>query len=664
MADFVFRLALATANAGAFTGWIAQWRGCIGNNGILPAARFLDAVMQLAFADTQPFEPDLAKLPSFIMRKLMCAKRALQLTPSIFAVIGAQDVILEASLLISYLFVAWLAFGGSTLSAVLSCCSLATLWGSHLAVAKPFLSLQMDTKLVEINLLFAATYAFRDSSPSLWVWAMRLLAARIMVACGVAKFSGNDPAWRDLGMPAMQWHYFTQPLPNSVSRYMHFLPVSVHSLEVLGTYFVECAVPLAYFSHDARARALAAALTLAFNAAIGSSGNYGHLHLIMYALSVAVLVDTTSCDASYAPPPAWIMSLSLPCPQSASLWYLPMRFALGLLGWLLLLAYCAVAIVPLSQTFNGLVSVTSEVPGWATLRKVYDRLARLHIVGYYSKFTHMTKFRWELQLEGTVDQGRTWVPFEYLAKPGGGAASLDRQPRTLVPGYRPTLDWRQWFVPLAAARIIRRGGTLNSLPVEPWYRAFEEKVLQGSPDVLALVRVPQELEHAAQAGTLHAVRTVIYDYRFTDRELRAELEQHRIRQAAIAQAMLEAEEQKHEQTEAKAQSPKEAAAVRKRNSGRANASEESAAARPLLGFTPDPFHPSRAPLQPNGCEKELVPDSYLRGVPWEIGSVWSRRRVCLYDCVVRQGVTLLKQGEERGTRLPGQPDVDFPGLDD
>ena len=53
----------------------------------------------------------------------------------------------------------------------------------------------------------------------------------------------------------------------------------------------------------------------------------------------------------------------------------------------------------------------------------------------------MTRFRWELQLEGTADRGRTWHAFGYYNKPGGPPQSLDDRPRTLPVGYFLRTDW-------------------------------------------------------------------------------------------------------------------------------------------------------------------------------------------------------------------------------
>jgi hypothetical protein len=125
----------------------------------------------------------------------------------------------------------------------------------------------------------------------------------------------------------------------------------------------------------------------------------------------------------------------------------------------------------------------------------------------------MTRFRWELQLEGTAD-GVTWHKFGYHNKPGGPTESLDVRPRTLAPGHFLRSDWRFWFLPLQAERLIRMGVDISTAPsLRPaYYAVFSKKVLEGEPTVSQLVVTPPQL-----AGRrLLAVRTLMYAYEFSD----------------------------------------------------------------------------------------------------------------------------------------------------
>ena len=63
----------------------------------------------------------------------------------------------------------------------------------------------------------------RRAPPLMVIWLFRWLIFRIMLGAGLIKIRG-DPAWRDL--TALNYHFETQPIPNPLSRWFHFLPRS------------------------------------------------------------------------------------------------------------------------------------------------------------------------------------------------------------------------------------------------------------------------------------------------------------------------------------------------------------------------------------------------------------------------------------------------------
>ena len=83
----------------------------------------------------------------------------------------------------------------------------------------------------------------------------------------------------------------------------------------------------------------------------------------------------------------------------------------------------------------------------------------------------MTTERPEITVEGS-DDGETWKPYRFRWKPG----ELDRRPRFATP-HMPRLDWQMWFAAL--------GGDCRRAP---WFLRFEQRLLEGSPEVLALLR--------------------------------------------------------------------------------------------------------------------------------------------------------------------------------
>jgi hypothetical protein len=74
-------------------------------------------------------------------------------------------------------------------------------------------------------------------------------------------------------------------------------------------------------------------------------------------------------------------------------------------------------------------------------------------------------------VEGS-DDAVNWRPYLFWYKP----CEPDRRPR-FAPFHLPRLDWQMWF-----AALNRDCGS------EPWFLRFEQRLLESSPEVLALLR--------------------------------------------------------------------------------------------------------------------------------------------------------------------------------
>ena len=93
----------------------------------------------------------------------------------------------------------------------------------------------------------------------------------------------------------------------------------------------------------------------------------------------------------------------------------------------------------------------------------------------------MTTKRPEIIVEGS-DDGVSWKPYRFRWKP----CELDRRPRFTTP-HLPRLDWQMWFAAL--------GDDCRS---ETWFLRFEQRLLEGSPEVLGLLaREPVSRSSAA-----------------------------------------------------------------------------------------------------------------------------------------------------------------------
>ena len=108
----------------------------------------------------------------------------------------------------------------------------------------------------------------------------------------------------------------------------------------------------------------------------------------------------------------------------------------------------------------------------------------------YGLFAVMTTERPEIIVEGS-DDGTSWKPYRFRWKPG----ELDRRPRFTTP-HLPRLDWQLWFAALA--------GDCRS---QPWFLRFEQKLLEGEPEVLSLLG-ENPFPDAAAAIRAHAIGTL------------------------------------------------------------------------------------------------------------------------------------------------------------
>ena len=133
------------------------------------------------------------------------------------------------------------------------------------------------------------------------------------------------------------------------------------------------------------------------------------------------------------------------------------------------------------------------------LEEVRSWVAPFHSLNAYGLFAVMTTERPEIVLEGSQD-GEHWTPYAFRWKPG----DPDRPPRFCTP-HLPRLDWQMWFAAL--------GGDCRS---QPWFLAFERRLLEGSPEVLGLLR---DDPFAGKPPRL--LRARLYRYRFTGRGDRA-----------------------------------------------------------------------------------------------------------------------------------------------
>lgn len=405
--SWLFVRALGAVHVLAFLSFDVQLEGLVGSQGLFPAA---DA---LALAEAQGL--------------------GFMDAPSV-AWWARSDLALHA--------ICWIGATAGALAALgrFPRVMLATCWAAYLSlfpVADRFFGYQWDTLLCEATLV-AIPLATRGAPHRIARYAALFLLFRLMFASGVVKLSSGDPTWRDLS--ALQWHFWTQPLPGPLSPAADALPSSLLTLMCAAMFAIELAAPWLFFV-PGRARRGGALATIALQVGIALTGNYGFFNLLTVALALPLLDDAFLSRWLEAPS-------SSDCPRSA---------VLGL---------------SVATMIFGAIPLWGTLAGWRSLPEpvtlTYAALQPWQVANPYGLFAVMTRDRVEIVFEATAD-GETWHPYVLPFEPG----PLTRGPMQVAP-HMPRLDWGLWFA------------ALGHPAHEPLVEAVQEALEEANPSVLSL----------------------------------------------------------------------------------------------------------------------------------------------------------------------------------
>jgi hypothetical protein len=341
-----------------------------------------------------------------------------------------------------------------------------------------------------------------------------------MLGCGACKYGSGDPTWRNL--TAMDYHYFTQPLPNPLSHFMASLPHSAHAAAVIATHVVEGPLTFLAFGNWL-CRIIAFLGFVGLNVVINVTGNYGYLGLLTVVESISVLDD-------------YILLAIIPrlCIPYRLLYHNEPSFTLIdlLIIPALTLPYLLTSLIPLISTFHRTIPFYPETIAFlsrtplvgtqaqridAVLRDTvlkaqnsqfvnktvyrvldkcedwHERLYPFHVINRYAKFGTMTTKRWEIIIEGS-DDAENWREFEFKFKVGNPA----KKP-PFCPLHLPGIDWQIWFLPTRLASGTRAG----------WFWKLVEAILQNKQAVMELLAPSPFCDHAPKYA-----RVKLYNYKF------------------------------------------------------------------------------------------------------------------------------------------------------
>ena len=337
-----------------------------------------------------------------------------------------------------------------------------------------FMGYQWDTLLLESG--FLALILSIATRPGIWL--IRWFLFRFMFLSGAAKLLSGDPTWHNLS--ALSYYFETEPLPTPLAWYAHHLPAAVLSACTAATLTIEVGVPFLIFC-PRRLRSVAAYGIVFLETLIIITGNYTFFNLLTIALCLVLFDDA---------------ALRKALPQSLTRFF--KRHARevhpGEVGGFTVAAFALLTI------FAGLVQLRMVFGSGVSDRAMWvaNEIAPLRIVNTYGLFAVMTTTRPEIVVEGS-DDAVHWSEYGFKYKPG----DLMRAPRWNIP-HQPRLDWQMWFA------------ALGSASENPWFTHFLERLLQNSPDVIALMGT-----NPFPSKPPRYVRALVYDYRFTTPEEKA-----------------------------------------------------------------------------------------------------------------------------------------------
>jgi predicted DCC family thiol-disulfide oxidoreductase YuxK len=452
----LFLRAMGLVFAIAFLSLWVQVVSLVGAHGILPAHELLDAV-----------------------REHIGVSR-FYLLPTVFWV-NASDVALH--LVCALGVVCSLA----VLAGFVPAAGLLGAWVAYLSllgVGQDFLRFQWDSLLLEAGMVAVLLAPWRwrlrgaGPPPRASLWLARWLIFRLMFTSAAVKLTSGDPTWRDL--TALDYHYYTQPLPPWTAWYAHHWPGWFQKLSVLAMFLSEGVAPFLIWG-PRRVRMTGAAVICTMQLLIMATGNYGFFNILTLALCIPLLDDglwarTTGRDE----PDSCAVSEPLVAVAARARAHaeIPRRV-------IVVMIFIA-TLVPLASVFR------VDAHRLGPVNTLGRALSPFYVANHYGLFAVMTTSRPEIVIEGSRD-GVEWKAYEFRYKPG----DMMKRPRLCTP-HMPRLDWQMWFAALGDVRQNR------------WFLVLCWRLLEGSPDVRRAFAVDPFGDQPPRY-----IRANVYVYNFT-----------------------------------------------------------------------------------------------------------------------------------------------------
>lgn len=324
---------------------------------------------------------------------------------------------------------------------------------SFVTCGQIFLSYQWDSLLLELGFLglFFAPFEFEWLTTSIHMLSPLILGLvwfllfKLMFLSGLVKLTHKDVSWKNL--TALNYHYWTQPLPGPLAYWMDKLPRGFQKFSTLVMFAIELVVP--WFILFEATRAPAAMALIFLQVMIILTGNYAFFNIITIFMSLTLVSDEH-----------WKRIFDV---WSDSTWFLtPIQSFDDVRSFFALIVLVPPSLFWIFKTLKEKSKVLDFF--LPVMRFLYP----FRISNPYGLFAVMTKTRPELIIEGSLD-GKNWEAYEFRYKPGNPKRFLP-----LVAPHQPRFDWQMWFA------------ALEGFNENLWLQNVIVRLFENSPDVKSL----------------------------------------------------------------------------------------------------------------------------------------------------------------------------------
>jgi hypothetical protein len=425
----------------AYLSLALQVRALIGHHGILPADLFLQKV--------QAYGGGFWQLPSLFW---------LGINDTVLVIGAWSGVALSIVILFGYanaimLIVLWI------------------LYMSYVHIGQLFYGYGWEIQMIETGLLAAFLVPLFDGrpfpkqpTPIPVIWLFRWLLFRVELGTVLIKLRA-DECWKTL--TCLYYHFETNPIPNPLSPWFHYLPKPVLRFGGAFTLFAQFIPPLFFFG-PRMLRIVAGLLTLLMQALITASGNYSFFNWLTI-LPIFSLFDDAFLTR-FVPKRLADKAKRAEAAGERHTWH--ERLAWVFFGVTLLLS------IPVVRNLaSNHQAMNASYNSW-------------DIVNSYGAFGAVNKERYELIIEGF--NGHEWKEYNFIGKPG----SVERPLRQIAP-YQPRIDWQIWFA------------AMSDPADQPWLLHFVWMLLKNDPLATGLLA-----ENPFPDAPPQEIRIEIYRYKF------------------------------------------------------------------------------------------------------------------------------------------------------